>query len=332
MKHLCIINPMAEEVSGRVNELVDYIKDFFNRNPRLEYLIHITRWKRDASGYVMRYVKNASDIVRVYTIGGGGTLFEVINGVMGLPNVQVAYYPMGKDDDLLSVFGKSSLSAFRSMRNLSLSPVITIDTILAGNHYVMSNILLGIGAASYKLGKILSERFLLPLSASYTIAGFLYVFFKAKNQHYRIEMEETELDNDYIGIYIANVQGTGGSLPAPEARFNDGYMDLYVLKQPPKNLVLQVIMDYQKGLYAKWPQFINHYRCKKIKISSPEEMMLVLDGEVYYNTEINIEIQPFSLNIVCPREISRTFLTPPPAEKSPPPRFDLQAYQSTESM
>ena len=323
MKHLCVINPMAEGVSGRLDEIVGEIKDFFSINPRMEHFIHVTRWKRDASGFVMRYVKNASDMVRVYVYGGGGTLFEVINGVMGLPNVQVAYYPLGRDDDLLSAFGPNSRVAFKSMRNLSLSPVITIDTILAGNHCAVTNIMIGIAAVSYLSGLRISDRFLLPSRVSYNIAGFLYVFFKAETQHYRIEMENIELDDDYLGVHIANHSSNGGGVFAPEARFNNGYIDLYVLRQTPKSLLLRVILDYQKGCYAKWPQYITHYRCKKLKISSPKDMILVLDGEVFYETEVKVEIQPFSLNFVCPSDINESFIMPPPEEKSPDIPFTL---------
>ena len=311
MKHLCIINPMAGAVSGHVDELVEEIRDFFSRNPRMEYSIHITRWKRDASGYVLRYVKNSKEIIRVYAFGGGGTLFEVINGVMGLPNVNVAYFPLGRDNDLISAFGKNSRAVFRSIGNLFLSPVTTIDTILAGNHYVVSNIAIGVGAVSYLAGISLSERLMLPVNVSYNLANFFYIFTKTEIHHYVIEMEGLILDDDYAGIFIANISGKSGGNPAVEARFNNGYIDMYTLKTIPRKLIIKVLMDYQKGLYAKWPQYLQHYRCKKLKITSATDMTITLDGEAFYNTELSLEIQPFSLNIVCPSEIDRTLLVPP---------------------
>ena len=308
MKHLCIINPRAGQVNGHIDELVQSVKIFFARNPRMDHTIHVTRWKRDASAFAMRFVKNASEMVRVYAFGGGGTLFEVINGVMGLPNVQVAYYPLGRDDDLLTVFGKNSESAFKSLRNLSLSSPMAIDTILAGNHYILANITIGIGAVSCQMGIKLSERFMLPSSISYNAAGFFYAFIKNSISHYRIEMEKIELDDDYVGVFIANISGNGGGSPAPEARFNDGVMDIYTLKQAPRNKILRVIMDYQIGQYAKWPQYINHYRCKKLKISSPKDMPMILDGESFYDTEIKLEINPASINFICPLDMDGTLL------------------------
>ena len=316
MKHLCIINPKAGQVAGRVNELISDIKDFFKRNPRMDSTIHVTRWKRDASGYTMRFVNNASEIVRVYAFGGGGTLFEVINGVIGLPNVQVAYFPLGRENDLLLNFGNNAKYEFSSMRNLSLSPVIAMDTILAGNNYVVSVILIGLEAVSYKVGIKLSEQLKLPLNVSYYLSGFYYAFIKREVRHYRIELEGTELEEDYAGIFIGNVPSHGLGTPAPEALFNDGYMDLYLLKLPPRDKIINIILDYQKGLYDKWPGYIHHYRCKKLRITSPTDMIISLDGEIFYDTELNLDVHPSSLNFVCPADIDHSIFIPPPKENN----------------
>ena len=314
MKHLCIINPMAGGLKGNAEKLIDEIKDFFARNPRMENVIHITRWKRDATGFAMRYVKNASEMVRVYAFGGGGTLFEVINGVAGLPNAQIAYYPLGIDDDLLVAFGKNSKEIFKSLRNLSLSPVIPVDTILAGNHHAVSNINIGIGASSFRAGIKLSDRFMLPLHLSYNLTAFYYSLVKTDVQRYLIELENIELDEELTGIYVANSCGNGGGTPAPEARFNNGFIDLYLIKPAPGGIILKVLIDYQNGQYAKWPEYIRHYRCKKLRITSPKIITMILDGEVFYDMDLNLEIQPASVNFVCPSSIDKKFLEPPPAE------------------
>ncbi|MCL1814439.1 MAG: hypothetical protein FWG27_01255 [Treponema sp.] len=319
MKHLCIINPMAGFVVGRVNEIEEEIRNYFAGNPRMNYTIHITRWKRDASGYTLRYVNNASEMVRVYAFGGGGTLFEVINGVMGLPNVQVAYYPLGKNNDLLTAFRNDQKDLFRSMRNLSLSPVLTIDTIQAGNHYVVSTILIGTEAASYQLGEKLSERFSLPLHFCYIMAGFYYSFLKAEIRHYRIEMQMLTLEEDLMGILVSNVPGHGTGKPAPEAQFNDGYMNVYTIKPAPRNKIIKGIMDYRKGQYAKWPEYVTHYRCKKLRITSSKDMIISLDGEIFYDAELNLKMQSASLDFVCPPGIDETIRKL--EKKGPPNRF-----------
>ena len=315
MNHLCIINPMAGHVSGHVNEVKDEIRHFFAGNPQMNYAIHVTRWKRDASGFVLRYVNNASETVRVYAFGGGGTLFEVVNGVVGLPNVQVAWYPLGREDGLLYAFGENSRDAFQSLKNLTLSPVIPFDTILVKNHIVVGNLLIGFEAVSYQKGRMLAEEYMLPLNASYLLAGFFYALIKPAVQHYHIKMDSIELEDDFIGCFVGNAFSYGVGKFAPDARFNDGYMDLYTLKPPPKRLGIRVAVDYIHGQYAKWPDYIRHYQCKKLRITSPKNMILSMDGEIFYDRELNLELLPASLDFVCPSKIAGDIF---PAEQIKP--------------
>ncbi|MDR2073102.1 MAG: acylglycerol kinase family protein, partial [Spirochaetaceae bacterium] len=135
MKHLFIINPKAGKANGRIPEIKNDIQSFFAGRPEVDYTIHVTRWKRDASGYTLRYASDTREIVRIYALGGNGTFYEIINGAVGLPNVQIAWYPLGKNNSLLHSFGPEHLPAFQSLMNLSLSPVGTIDTIKVGNNY-----------------------------------------------------------------------------------------------------------------------------------------------------------------------------------------------------
>ena len=309
MIHLCIINPMAGLIKGRVGEIEDEIKNFFSANPRMKYDIHITRWKRDASGYVLRYANNVSELLRVYVFGGTGTFFEVLNGLVGLPNVQVAWYPLGIDNTLLAVFGKDKLRTFQSLKNLCLSPVKTIDTILAGNHNVITNVLIGIEANSYLKGRELSEQFRLPRKICNYLMDLIYFFLKPEINHYRIDADSVELDGNLLGILITNIPNHVAGTPVEESGFNDGFMDLYIIKPIPKSKIISVVMDYERGRYAKWPEFFCHYRCKKLRVSSSSDMTISLDGELFFDTEFTIEIRPSSLDFVYPPDIDESILS-----------------------
>ena len=327
MKHLCIINPMAGQIKGRVHDVEETIRNFFYGNPRMNYSIHITRWKRDASGYTLRYVNKAPEVVRVYAFGGGGTLFEVINGVIGLPNVQVAYFPLGsRNDNLIAVFGNDQKEAFKSMKNLSLSPVITIDTILAGNHHVVTSVLIGIETVAYQLGLELSERIKLPYNVCNFLAGVYYTIINPRIRRYRIEMEDEEIDGEYAGVFIANASGKELWSSDQDILFNDGFIDIYTIKPAPKNKIINVLRDYQSGQYAKWPEYIAHYRCKKLRITSPTDMTISLDGEIFYDRELNFEIRSASLDFVCPVTIDEALLSRKPEERAVIKDFQLEDF------
>lgn len=305
MKHLFIVNPMAGKITGRVNEIVNDIQSFFACNPKLDYTIHITRWKRDASGYTLRYVNNTREIVRIYVFGGNGTFFEIINGAIGLPNVQIAWYPLGRNNSLLYSFGVERLSAFQSLRNLSLSPVSTIDTIKAGNNYMAINALIGGEAAAFKWGESMANHFNLPRNLCYIGAGIVNGFFNRQSQRYYFEMEDTQFQGNFRSVLVTNAPTYGSGLrPAVDASLNDGYMDLYTIASIPQCKLLKVVGDYTQGNYKKWPGYIRHYRCKKLKITSDSIMTISLDGEFFYRTALNFEVFPGSLDFVCPPGIN----------------------------
>ena len=93
MKHLFIINPMAGK--GRTLEYIPEIKKIF-KVIKDEYFIQITNRPGHATEIVRSYVK--TDIFRVYSIGGDGTLNEVLNGIVGSGS-SLAVIPSGSGND-----------------------------------------------------------------------------------------------------------------------------------------------------------------------------------------------------------------------------------------
>ncbi|MDR0600044.1 MAG: hypothetical protein LBG84_08195 [Treponema sp.] len=307
MKHLFIINPKARRIQGRVDELEGEIQNHFSGRSHVEFAIHKTQWKRDASGYVLSQVSGAREITRVYVLGGDGLLFEVINGVVGLPNAQIAWYPLGGDNSLISAFGgKNSLRFFRSIKRLSLSPVVTIDTIRAGHHYAVIHALIGGEAEALRQGEVLADKFrMLPRSACYMAMGLGQNLLKNSAQSFRLEGEDLEYEGELISILITNAPAYAEGLrPAPGASINDGYLDLFMIKPIPRIKLAAVIADYERGRYHKWPAYISRYRRKKVRISSRSTMTIILDGEFFYNTSIEFEVFPRSLDFVCPWGVS----------------------------
>jgi diacylglycerol kinase family enzyme len=302
MKHLFIINPQAKEINGHVDEIENDIKSFFKGNSGMEYSIHTCRWQRDASGYTLRYLSNAAEMVRVYAMGGNGTLFEVINGVVGLPNAQVAWYPLGNANSLLYAFGGAEYaSAFQSLHNLSLSPVVTLDTIRAGNHYITINAVIGAEADTFHKGEALARQTRLPGNFCHLAAVVFNAFFTRNIQSYCIEMEQEKVEDTFQSILIANIPSFGAGIkPAVDALFNDGYMDLYTIKHIPRHMLVPVIWDYENGNYKNWPEYISHYRCKRLRVSSASSMTISLDGSFFYDNSMEFEMCPRSLDFVCP--------------------------------
>ena len=305
MKHLFIINPVAEHVKGKTNEIITRINSFFQSYRHLEYEIHVTRWSRDATGFCRKYVSEAREMVRVYACGGGGTLYEVLNGIIGLPNAQLAFYPLGDSNTFIRYFGDKNVHLFSSLRNLVYSETVLLDAMKCGENYCMNFSTIGMESIARSEGFEMSKKLNLPLDVSYYIATMVNLL--AKKSYYKkydITIDGKTINDKFVSILMANAPCYGKRLsPAVDAHPNDGYLDLYLSKIVSRYTFVRLMFKYAKGEYKKYSHVFLHRTFKKIGVSSKEPMCISLDGEVYYDNAFELEIVPFAVDFVCPSAI-----------------------------
>jgi diacylglycerol kinase family enzyme len=302
VKHLFIVNPASGGVKSRKNEIVGMIETFFADYPGISYDIYVTRWKRDAVGYVRKYALASDEFVRVYAVGGTSTLFEVINGAIGLPNVQVANYPLGYGNSFPHCFGNDKFHLFLSLRNLVFAGVKPIDAIRCGYNYGIAFGLLGLESCVCRDGDNLMEKigsFAVDL-CYFGVAMYDY-FRRDPVQNYKIRLDGKTLDGDYASLFVGNGSRYGKKMiPGPDARPDDGLLDLYLIKRVPRLRQLTVGYDYIRGFYGKWPDYISHFTGRSLAVSSDKNMCVCIDGEIFYDTAIDFEIMPYAVDFVCP--------------------------------
>jgi diacylglycerol kinase family enzyme len=311
MKHLFIVNPYARKLIGRVDEIVEDIRVFFfNNHQQIKYDIHITRWRRDAEGFVRRYVNGAPEIVRVYAVGGTGTFFEIINGVAGLPNVQVTIFPFGIHNSLLHYFGEAMVERFQTLSNLVFSRCISLDLIRCCNKFGVGFCLIGVEAMSVQMGRSIINKLKFLSSegrwtkAIYFCSGLYYMSQKKTIRHYRIDIDGKSFGGEYLNILIANQPYYGSKMsPALDARPDDGFLDIYIAKPVPFHQRIGFVSDYMNGQYTKWFPFITHYRGRRVSITSDVVIPICFDGEMFFDTVIQAEVVPHAMNFTGPTGI-----------------------------
>jgi diacylglycerol kinase family enzyme len=304
MKHLFVINPKAALVRGQADRLREEITAFFANYPEFKYDVHITRWKRDAVGFTRRYISASPELVRVYAAGGMGTFFEVINAAAGLPNVQVAYYPQGAANSFLRSFGEDKLHFFRSLRNLVFAPVTGVDLIRWGNNYGINHSLIGLDSRAEQDSLTLVRRTGIKRDTAHTITGILRFLEGKTINYYRIDVDGRKIAGEYTGLMVANAPCFGQRFcPAIDAVLTDGALHIYLIRKIPFYIAPKLFTDYENGRWAKWPDYISHYRGKRISISSPAMMTISFDGELFYNDRIEYTVVPRGLDFVCPEGI-----------------------------
>jgi diacylglycerol kinase family enzyme len=304
MRHLFIINPATKKIRGKIKPIQNKISAFFAKHPEIKHDVLVSEWCRDAVMLIQDYIaviKNEN--VRVHSIGGTGTFFEVINSVAGLPNVEVAAHPYGKANTFLRYFGTSNVKLFSSLENQVFDRAIPMDIIHCGNNYGICYGISGIEAYANTLGDTWIKKGM-PGDICYTLAGMVMVLNGKGTQNYFVEIDGNKIEGDFVSVMVANAPCYGLNMyPAIDAHPDDGILDVYIFKNASKIKILSRIPSYTHGNYRSMPNLISHYRAKKVKLSSDEVMCMSIDSEHFYGSSIVYEIMPKAIRFVCPNKI-----------------------------
>jgi diacylglycerol kinase family enzyme len=92
----------------------------------------------------------------------------------------------------------------------------------------------------------------------------------------------------------------------PEAVPDDGRLDMLTVTKTSTQKTLRLLPDYMRGNYKKHPSEIMYRQVKTVSITSNIPLCIALDGEVFFDTTIDISIVPRAVRIAAVG--GRTFL------------------------
>ena len=303
MRHLFIINPVAKGIKGKTKNIKNSLYAFFKEYPELYYDVFESRWCRDSLTYIRRYIADFDDTVRIHSIGGNGTFFEVVNSIVGLSNVEVAGHPYGSANAFLRYFGPENEKYLLSLESQVFGKTIPLDIIRCGNNYGMGFAIAGMEAFANMKG---DEWILkgMPEDIAYILAAGIRLITGKASQKYYIEIDGKKIEGDFISVLVANAPCYGKAMhPAVDAHPDNGILDVYIFKNASKFKLLSTIQVYTKGGYRKLPDLVLHYKAKKVKLYSNEIMCMSIDGQTMYGMSIDYEIIPGAVKFVCPNGV-----------------------------
>lgn len=322
MKHLIILNQGAGNFTGE-DSLTNKVKEAFDG---LDYSIFVSTGSRSSTAYLRDYLKNSSEEVRVYACGGDGTLNEVINGVVGFDNVEVAIYPIGTGNDYIKSFSKSNdyktitEEAKNSTRFLNFKKLIEAKSTpvditemtgesLEGPVYSINVINFGfdaiVGARGnyYKIHGIPADA-----KRSEKNDPYQYALNHDAMKHGRFNKTEVWADGEKLNeeklllCTVSNGQFVGGKFwAAPKSVNNDGLLDVCLFKTMTFLGLGLIIGPYTKGKHLNHAnKKIVYRRAKELKVVAPEPIDMCVDGEMYEGKEFTLRILPGAIKFVLP--------------------------------
>lgn len=243
----------------------------------------------------------------VVAAGGDGTTNEVVNGLMAASNGNtpvpaLGVLPLGSGSDFASAVGMQArlAAACQQLANGRPRPVDVVRARLPDEspewrYYANA---LGIGFDAFVTLETLKVKHLrgIPL--------YLLVVLKTLILHHHaptitITCDDQELVQASLMVVIANGWREGGGFfVAPDAKPDDGLLDLCITRQISRSAMLALIPHFMRGSHVNRKP-VTMMRSTRVVVSSPEKMAAHMDGEMYATEthRIECEILPHRLQV-----------------------------------
>lgn len=283
MKHIFIVNPISGK--GKTLKAVDRIKKVCEEE-NLDYEIYFTEYPKDATKIARKYrfTKNI-----IYSVGGDGTLNEVLNGIVGTKNL-LGVIPAGSGNDFYKTLSKID------------EEYLVIDIGKVNDRYFINIISIGIDAEVANNVSLMKKR-KVPTNQIYN-ASLIYTFFKYKYKDIELSIDEKEQKKGKCTILtICNGQVYGGGYKiAPSAKLTDGYFDVYYVEKVNKPQLPSLINMLKQGIHEKHNK-VHKSQATKIKFKCDKELVCNIDGEIMTAKKFNVKIIPNAITIYNNKEL-----------------------------
>ncbi len=296
MLHVFIVNPTAGK--GNALQLIGKIKKRFE-NFSQPYEIKITQAPGHAT--ILANESIATDQpIRIYSVGGDGTLNEIVNGIAG-SKAELGIIPCGSGNDTVrSLY--SIVDPIELIELLPVSPSALIDLGKFNDSYFINIASIGFDAEVVLKSRIFRRFPLISGSMAY-ILGVLTAVLRMKKYKLRIKINGSEIiEKDMLlSIFANGAFYGGGMLPAPEAKMNDGLLDFCFVDKVTRLKILKFFPSFMKGQHTNM-QEVYMTKGYSAVVESDKPFPFNIDGEVFTGRRAAIELIPDSLNVLIPVE------------------------------
>jgi len=300
---LVVVNPNAGNGKGKKEWPV--ISGLLKKH-ELDFSVEFTESKGHATEIAAKSIREG--VRNIITVGGDGTLNEVLNGVIKCnvcpaEEITLAIIPVGTGNDWGRMFGISCEyeSAVQTIKN-------------------KRTMLHDVGIVSYFNGSEKKERYFINIAG----LGFESVVVRRTNiqkdqgrggkliYFYNLVMsllsyKNTPADLDIDGkktrvsvfsINVGNGRYCGGGMrQTPDALPDDGLLDVTVINGMGKFEIIMNLNILYNGKILKHSK-IDGYRCKNLKVKSNSLIFTEADGETLGHTPAEFSIIPAAITVV----------------------------------
>lgn len=295
-KILFIINSKAGKTEFDIRK--EDIEQTFKNAGRLDEIEVVnTRYKNHTKFLIEAFDSLAYDEKIVIICGGDGSLNELVNVAYG-KNMTLGLIPTGTGNDFAKNFDYKNFT----LNNLLNFRTKKIDLIKVNDFYSINVTSLGFDTQvlerAYKYLEVKPK-----LGKRAYIKAVINSLNKitSENLEFKLKLRDGsnfEISGDYLISALCNGAYYGsGFNPAPEARIDDGVLNLLLASKIPFLKFIPMIKKYKEGRH-KDSKYIREILVTAGTIRSKDKFIANADGEIFESNEIKFQVLPKALNWV----------------------------------
>jgi diacylglycerol kinase (ATP) len=298
---LILANPTAG--GGRGREALPRLKAFALKTP---WSAEFRSAESSAEFAQIAREEAAAGRERIFALGGDGTFQALLNAVAGNTNVSIGVLPAGGGNDLASALGLPPDPVRAAEMILARGEAVLLDAARARTADGAERLYMGGGgvgldaeAALFASGvyRRMRGRSRYLLSAIRALGVF-------RGMRVRVSLEgceKTSLQGIALVLGILNTPSYGGGLRlAPEARLEDGWLDLVLLE----NLTMFEIAGILPRMAVSGElrtHRIQRHCVTRARIETDQPCAFHADGEIVGMTPVEIAVVPRAMRVWRPR-------------------------------
>ena len=272
-------------------------------------LVPLARALRDAGAQILveysRGLEHAAALAAsaarrghvVLGVGGDG-LVGCVGGALAGTGAVLGIVPAGRGNDFARQLGIPADPAALARLLLDGEPR-EVDAVEANGIPVLGSVYAGVDAVANANAN--RSRLLRGSAAYYT--GALRAVLAWRPADYRVTVDGTVLERRGYTVVAANSGYYGfGRRIAPDARVDDGLLDVVIIKEAPRTLFFAVMRELEDGSHVRRPQVeVLRGREVRIELDTPGRTLPYgADGELPGTLPVTARIMPGALRVLAP--------------------------------
>lgn len=258
-------------------------------------------------GHAIDLAKQSEGYDMVIAMGGDGTVHEVMNGLMQIPEDRrpiLGVVPVGSGNDFGHGIGASTSPPEALNRAINGEPSTVDLGLMTDEHgrreYFDNTLGIGFGA----MVTIRSHQ--LPL-----LRGFLMyltsviqtIVLDHNPIRMQIEMDGKKMEESIIYLILCNGPREGGGfLIAPDAKIDDGLLDYAMITNVSRLKMFRIVPEVMKGTHGRFKE-VSLGKCKKFTLTADRPLYIHADGEIFSGPgtdirQVSFEILPRALKLI----------------------------------